>query len=93
MTDFTNPRTLDDEALDLLYKSLGRVHPLVVVPDGLPEATRAEVARRAEIRIERGEYGDQHDAAWYEPRPLCESGWTGDRCQFVLFHEGPHSNE
>lgn len=24
--------------------------------------------------------------------PLCESGWTGDRCVFPLFHEGPHSN-
>ena len=25
--------------------------------------------------------------------PRCESGWTGDRCTFDLFHEGPHSNE
>ncbi len=23
----------------------------------------------------------------------CESGWTGDRCTFRLFHDGPHSNE
>lgn len=23
----------------------------------------------------------------------CESGWTGDRCTFHLFHDGPHSNE
>jgi len=26
-------------------------------------------------------------------KPRCESGWTGDRCSFPLFHEGPHSNE
>jgi len=23
----------------------------------------------------------------------CESGWTGDRCTFELFHNGPHSND
>ncbi len=23
----------------------------------------------------------------------CESGWTGDRCQRELHHEGPHSND
>lgn len=23
----------------------------------------------------------------------CESGWTGDRCTYALFHPGPHSNE
>lgn len=22
----------------------------------------------------------------------CESGWTGDRCTFPLYHDGPHSN-
>lgn len=44
-----------------------------------------------------------HDASWYESRQTedewlaesgqkCESGWTGDRCTFPLFHEGPHSN-
>jgi hypothetical protein len=26
-------------------------------------------------------------------RPRCESGWTGDRCTFDLFHDGPHSND
>lgn len=25
--------------------------------------------------------------------PACESGWTGDRCTFPLFHDGDHSNE
>jgi len=24
---------------------------------------------------------------------LCESGWTGDRCSFPLFHLGLHSDE
>jgi len=24
---------------------------------------------------------------------LCESGWTGDRCQLPLGHEGDHDNE
>lgn len=24
---------------------------------------------------------------------LCESGWTGDRCQLPLGHEGEHDNE
>lgn len=24
---------------------------------------------------------------------LCESGWTGDRCQLTLHHEGPHDND
>lgn len=44
-----------------------------------------------------------HDASWYESRQTeaewgaetgqaCESGWTGDRCTFPIFHEGPHSN-
>lgn len=28
-----------------------------------------------------------------EPGPRCESGWTGDRCVFPLFHDGPHSND
>jgi hypothetical protein len=23
----------------------------------------------------------------------CESGWTGDRCTFELFHGGSHSND
>jgi hypothetical protein len=23
----------------------------------------------------------------------CESGWTGDRCQLPLFHDGEHDNE
>jgi hypothetical protein len=23
----------------------------------------------------------------------CESGWTGDRCTFPLFHDGQHSND
>lgn len=31
-------------------------------------------------------------ANWWADAP-CESGWTGDRCTFPLFHEGPHSNE
>lgn len=26
-------------------------------------------------------------------RAACESGWTGDRCTFPLFHDGPHSND
>ena len=26
-------------------------------------------------------------------RDRCESGWTGDRCQFRLDHDSPHSNE
>jgi len=25
--------------------------------------------------------------------PLCESGWTGDRCTLPLLHDGPHNNE
>lgn len=25
--------------------------------------------------------------------PRCDSGWTGDRCSFPLFHRGPHSND
>jgi hypothetical protein len=25
-------------------------------------------------------------------QPLCESGWTGDRCSLPLFHEGDHNN-
>lgn len=31
--------------------------------------------------------------AGFDPDALCESGWTGDRCTYALFHEGPHSNE
>jgi hypothetical protein len=27
------------------------------------------------------------------PPVKCESGWTGDRCQLPLHHEGPHDNE
>lgn len=26
-------------------------------------------------------------------QPACESGWTGDRCTFPLFHDGDHSND
>lgn len=91
MTNLESIRTTDDETLDMVYRSTGRRHEAIVLPDGFVEAVAAEVRRRAEIRLERGEYG-QHDAAWYEPRPLCESGWTGDRCTFELFHDGPHSN-
>jgi hypothetical protein len=30
---------------------------------------------------------------WNVPETAtCESGWTGDRCTFPLFHDGPHSN-
>lgn len=27
------------------------------------------------------------------PWPRCESGWTGDRCQLPLYHEGDHDND
>lgn len=31
-------------------------------------------------------------AGWAYSGPRCESGWTGDRCDYPLGHEGEHSN-
>lgn len=37
------------------------------------------------------DFGDE-DEEELEFDSRCESGWTGDRCQLPLGHEGPHDN-
>lgn len=33
---------------------------------------------------------DLSEGGWGDAK--CESGWTGDRCTYKLFHAGDHSN-
>ena len=37
-------------------------------------------------------YGDDVTSGVLDAQ-ACESGWTSDRCTFLLHHAGPHSNE
>lgn len=56
-----------------------------------------------EISWTDGRELSQRRSGWYPTRyaaasavakgPRCESGWTGDRCTFPLFHFGRHSND
>ena len=73
-----DPRTWDDEKLDSSVALVSR-YIFMGTPEyrsDLPKSSfgewadkvNAEAARRAEIRINRGEYGEKHDASWYESR-------------------------
>lgn len=98
----TDLRQMDDEGIEEMAALVGEFGAYGWSTP-LGQRVAAEQARRAEIRLCRGEMGEAHDASWYESRqtldqwldeqgPRCESGWTGDRCEFPLFHDGPHSN-
>jgi hypothetical protein len=64
-----DPRQLDDETLaamaDANQAGMGSWK------------WREEQTRRAEIRCERGEYGEMHDASWYDSRQS-EAQWLGE---------------
>lgn len=57
---------------------------------------RAEDRECAPCMRENGPCANPVWADGFDPTPyagmICESGWTGDRCSFPLFHDGPHSN-
>lgn len=63
-----SPRNWDDEALAAVSDGFERVGLGATFAE-----VRAEMARRAEIRLVRGEYGS-HDASWYESRQT-EEQW------------------
>lgn len=65
--DITDPRSFDDEILD---SALAIAQSATGLLDGWAAKVTAEIQRRAEIRINRGEFGGQHDAEWYESRPI-----------------------
>lgn len=84
MMDLQKPETFDDETLDAAVDSrIARASgdPVLVEWFGRVDA---EAARRAEIRLERGEYGHDHDAAWYASRQT-EAQWFAE-----LGHEAGH---
>ena len=60
---------------------------LSLLSDGSAEELRAANERLAKVKGARLQFVN------IGQKPLCESGWTGDRCTFPLFHEGDHSNE
>lgn len=55
---------------------------------------RAKDHLQAKCKTCRGQY--RHDRRVLRKalatKPVCESGWTGDRCTLPLGHEGAHSN-
>lgn len=72
MMDLRNPRTWTDATLDQAIPTARKwaADPNIAASlAGLAQAIVKEDQRRAEIRIERGEFGTGHDAAWYESRP------------------------
>lgn len=81
MMDLQKPATWDDESLDMVMGSV-LVTALRVSNEDWVAQVEAERTRRAEIRLERGEFGGSHVAAWYEARVLCTGivSPDGDRC-------------
>lgn len=76
----TDLRQMDDEGLDELATMLQDFGSYGWT-SALGQRLQAEQARRAEIRMERGEYGEAHDAWWYNSRQteeqwLAEVGYT-----------------
>lgn len=59
-------RTWDDEALEQALSD-----------ETLSLAGLREMQRRASIRLERREYGELHDASWYESRQT-EEQWLAE---------------
>ncbi len=59
----------------------------------LAEAAMDDLFAQAEREQERQAFLNDPYLDVFGPNAKCESGWTGDRCTFPLFHEGSHSNE
>jgi hypothetical protein len=59
----------------------------------LAEAAMDDLFAAAEREQERQAFLNDPYLDVFGPDARCESGWTGDRCTFKLFHEGPHSND
>lgn len=60
----------------------------------LNEQERRNALRVAELESEGMTTSDAQAVADAESEgPRCESGWTGDRCQLPLHHDGDHDNE
>jgi predicted alpha/beta-hydrolase family hydrolase len=63
------PNFLRDLASDADLESILPHGAGLPLDDPIMVSIRNEMARRAEIRIMRAEFGGSHEAAWYEPRP------------------------
>ena len=68
-------RDLPDEDLEALAAILS---PFADTPG--QRIVTTELARRAEIRMERQEYGEMHDASWYRSRQT-EEQWLAEMGQ------------
>lgn len=76
MMDLQQPRTWTDETIDLALESIARMDARQGATPGFygkltafVNLIKAEAGRRAEIRIERAEFGS-FSADWYDSRPL-----------------------
>lgn len=80
MMDLQQPRTFDDETLETASASqIARTSTQPVLVEWFAKVD-AEVKRRAEIRLERGEFGN-FSADWYESRQhVINRDWGGPDC-------------
>jgi hypothetical protein len=62
-----NFRKMSDEDLGI-WQQAAAFYAFWGTPGG--HRLAAEIGRRAEIRMERGEFGGSHPASWYDPRPI-----------------------
>lgn len=97
--EFTPREDATSVARELLAIQLGSV------ADARALADDADPELRDAIHEALDELDDDGDGDWYTVSGAadydraareslrCESGWTGDRCTFALFHDGPHSND
>jgi hypothetical protein len=79
MMDIQQPRTYTDEVLNSVSLSgLASESTDPVLVEWFAKV-KAEIARRAEIRLERGEYGT-FSADWYDSRPLADDSLPEHEC-------------
>ena len=65
-------RALSDAQLELAEGVLHEAQHALPTDDGAAAFSKVnrEIGRRAEIRIERNEFGTTHSGPWYDSRPI-----------------------